>query len=125
MPASRNIARFNRRFLNRFALKVVRYLPWFGIVTHVGRKSGRMYRTPVNVFRTDDGYRVALTYGTESDWVKNVLAAGTCEIETRGQRVHLSHPRLETDARTRWAPLPVRFVLSRMNVPDSLRLSVS
>jgi deazaflavin-dependent oxidoreductase (nitroreductase family) len=76
MPAPRSIARFNRRFTNKLTLKVAGYLPGFAIVSHVGRKSGRTYRTPVNAFRTDDGYIIALTYGSESDWVKNVLAAG-------------------------------------------------
>jgi hypothetical protein len=33
--------------------------PGFGILTHVGRKSGRLYRTPVNVFRAPDEPRIA------------------------------------------------------------------
>jgi deazaflavin-dependent oxidoreductase (nitroreductase family) len=98
MPAPRRIARFNKHFTNRLSLKVAGYLPGFAIVSHVGRKSGRPYRTPVNAFRTDGGYIIALTYGAQSDWVKNVLAAGSCELQTRGAagsplRPHYRHRR--------------------------------
>ena len=125
MPAPRSIARFNRRFTNRLFLKVAGYLPGFAIVSHVGRKSGRTYRTPVNAFRTDDGYIIALTYGSQSDWVKNVLAAGSCELQTRGRCVRLISPRIETDKSKSWAPLPVRFVLSLIDAPQYMRLSVA
>ena len=111
MPIPRGVARFNRRWTNRLTSKVAGHLPGFGIVRHVGRTSGRTYRTPINVFRADGEYVIALTYGAESDWVKNVLAAGWCELQTRGRRVRLCDPRLVTDERQRWAPLLVRRVL--------------
>ena len=125
LPAPRRIARFNRRVTNRLFLKVAGYLPGFAIVSHVGRKSGRAYRTPVNAFRTDDGYIIALTYGSQSDWVKNVLAAGSCELQTRGRRVHLTNPRIETDKSKSWAPLPVRFILDLIDAPQYMRLSAA
>ena len=124
MPAPRSVARFNKRYLNRLFLRVAGHLPGFGIVTHTGRKSDRAYRVPVNVFRTGDGYLIALTYGPESDWVKNVLAAGSCELQTRGRRVRLSNPRIETDENKSWAPPFVRFVLNRVDVPQYMRLSL-
>jgi deazaflavin-dependent oxidoreductase (nitroreductase family) len=105
-------------------LRVAGYLPGFAILSHVGRRSGRAYRTPVNVFRADGGYIIALTYGPESDWVKNVLAAGSCELRTRGRLVRLSDPRIETDRSKGWAPLPVRLGLNLMNVPHYMRLSL-
>jgi hypothetical protein len=55
------------------------------VVVHRGRRPGRRYRTPVNVFATEDGYRFALTYGPDTDWVRSVLAAGGCEQQTRGR----------------------------------------
>lgn len=124
MPAPRSVARFNRRFLNPLLLRVAGHLPGFAIVSHTGRKSGRAYRTPVNAFRTDGGYIIALTYGSESDWVKNVLTAGSCELLTRGRRVRLFDPHIETDERKSWAPLPVRFVLNRIHAPEYMRLSL-
>lgn len=124
MPASRRMARFNRRFANPLFLRVAGRLPGFAIVSHVGRKSGRAYRTPVNAFRRDDGYLIALTYGSESDWVKNVLAAGSCELQTRGRRVHLSDPRLETDRTKSWAPLPVKLILNLIDASQYMQLSL-
>jgi hypothetical protein len=46
----------------------------------------------VNVFRTPDGFLIALAYGRESEWVKNVMAAAGCQLETRGVWSHLSAP---------------------------------
>jgi hypothetical protein len=60
----------------------------------------------VNVFPTEDGYRFALTYGTDTDWVKNVLAAGGCQLETRGRVVRLVAPRLYHDGRGAGASAP-------------------
>ena len=80
MPTSSQLARFNKRLLNHLFLRVAGFLSGFGIVGHIGRKSGRAYRVPVNVFRTDDGYIITLTYGSRSDSVKDVLAAGSCEL---------------------------------------------
>ena len=124
MPAPRSMARFNKRFTNRLTSKVAGYLPGFAIVSHIGRKSGRTYRTPVNAFRTDGGYIIALTYGAQSDWVKNVMTAGSCELQTRGRRVRLFDPHIVTDETKSWAPLPVRFILHRINAPQYMRLSV-
>ena len=89
MPIPRTVGRWNKVGLNRVTRRIAPWLPGFGVVVHRGRRSGRRYRTPVNVFPTQDGYRFALTYGPDTDWVRNVLAAGGCELETRGRVVRL------------------------------------
>src|SRR5438270_10605225 len=104
MPLSRRVAQFNRRVTNRITRRIAGWMPGFAIVTHIGRKSGRTYRTPVNVFRTRDGFRIALTYGAESDWVRNVLAAGGCELEYMRRHMTLTDPRTIDDSDRRWAP---------------------
>src|SRR5438477_106159 len=78
---------------SRFAAR----LPGFGIITHAGRKTNRGYRTPVNVFQGPDGFLIALTYGRDSQWVRNVLAAGGCQLETRGARYQLCRPMIVHD----------------------------
>jgi hypothetical protein len=79
-----------------------------------------MYQTPVNVFASSDGYVFALTYGPDTDWVKNVLAAGGCELRTRGRTVRLTSPRLFHDeARRDIRPLE-RQVLRVIGVADFL-----
>lgn len=104
------LAKINIVFTNRITSLFAGWLPGFGILTHVGRKSGKLYRTPVNVFRAPDGFIIALTYSSESEWVKNVLAAGGCEVKTRGRRYQLSAPRVVHDPSRRRFPVPVRIV---------------
>jgi hypothetical protein len=73
------VAAFNLAVTNRITSRFAGRLPGFGILTHVGRTSGKVYRTPVNVFRAPEGVLIALTYGRESEWVRNVMAAGGCK----------------------------------------------
>ena len=101
------------------------HVPMFGIVRHRGRRSGRLYRAPVNVFRDSGDYLVALTYGSQVDWVRNVLAAGGCEMETGGRLVRLTDPELFTDRTRRLMPFPVRQFLGLVNVTEFLRLRLA
>jgi deazaflavin-dependent oxidoreductase (nitroreductase family) len=89
-------------------------------VTHVGRRSGRIYHTPVNVFREGNRYVFALTYGKDSDWVGNVLAARACQIETRRQRLELTDPEVVSDTTRRYVPPPLRWILRAAGVDDFL-----
>ena len=57
----------------------------FSIVRHVGRRSGKLYETPIIVSRVRDGFVIELTYGPDVDWHKNVLAAGSCRLVWHGQ----------------------------------------
>jgi deazaflavin-dependent oxidoreductase (nitroreductase family) len=54
------------------------------VIQHVGRTSGRPYETPITAVSTDDGFVIALPYGSDADWVKNVLAAGTATLVHEG-----------------------------------------
>jgi deazaflavin-dependent oxidoreductase (nitroreductase family) len=103
-----------RRYINPVTRPVASKLPTFGVLTHRGRKSGRTYRTPINVFRRGDDFFFFLTYGSDVHWVENVLAAGSCSIETRGRVVELVEPELITDPELRPAPPHVRFVERRI-----------
>ena len=102
------------RYLNRFTRPMARRLPGFAILTHRGRSTGRTYQTPINVFRRGDDYFFFLTYGSDAQWVKTVLASGSCSIETRGRTVELTEPKLITDPDLRPAPAPVRFIERRL-----------
>jgi deazaflavin-dependent oxidoreductase (nitroreductase family) len=116
------LARINIAFTNRITSLFAGWLPGFGILTHVGRKSGRVYLTPVNVFRAPNGFIVALTYSSQSEWVKNVLAAGGCELRTRGKKYQLSDPRVVRDATRQLFPIPVRIVLKVVGADEYMEL---
>jgi deazaflavin-dependent oxidoreductase (nitroreductase family) len=125
MPLPKRLAHFNRRVTNRIARHIASWVPGFAIVTHVGRRSGRLYHTPVNVFRHGDRYVFALTYGKDSDWVRNVLAAGGCSIKTRRTTVELTAPELFTDPSRSAVPAPVGWALAVIDVEDFLALTRS
>jgi deazaflavin-dependent oxidoreductase (nitroreductase family) len=124
MPAPRWLARMNRRVTNRILSPIWRVVPGFGILYHVGRRSGKTYQTPVNLFRDGGEIVVALTYTSDSDWVKNVLEAGGCEIKTQGKTLVLTRPRLVIDREKAWAPMPVRVALNTFGVHETLRFDV-
>jgi deazaflavin-dependent oxidoreductase (nitroreductase family) len=114
------------RYVNPITRPVAKKLPAFAILTHRGRKTGRTYRTPVNVFRRGDDYFFFLTYGSDVQWVKNILAAGSCSIETRGRIVELVEPELITDPELLPAPPHVRFVERRIaGVTQYVRMRAS
>lgn len=121
MPLPRRVARMNRVFLDRVLRPLARHAPGFGVIEHHGRRSGATYRTPVNIFRQPDGYLVALTYGV-GDWVRNVLAEGSCTLETRGRRYRMVEPRLVHDEERRDVPRILRFVGAIGNVSDFVYL---
>ncbi len=125
MPIPREVARFNRRITNRVTRHIAGWCPGFALLFHTGRRSGHAYRTPVNAFRGGDGYRIALTYGAESDWVRNVVTAGGCEIESRRRRIALTHPCIVSDPSRRWAPPVVRQVLGVIGASQYLQLTTS
>jgi hypothetical protein len=70
------------------------------------------------VFPAQDGYVFALTYGPDADWVKNVLAAGGCELRTRGRVIRLVSPRLFHDEARRGIRPLERQVLRVIGVAD-------
>jgi len=114
------------RYLDPPLLPIARRVPTFGILTHPGRKTGRVYRTPINVFRRGSDYLFFLTYGSDAQWVKNILAAGSCSLETRGRVVQLVEPELITDPELRPAPPVVRFVERRIaGATQYLRMRVA
>jgi deazaflavin-dependent oxidoreductase (nitroreductase family) len=125
MPIPSRVRRWNKVGLNRATTHIAPWLPGFGVVVHRGRRSGRRYQTPVNVFRTRDGYLFALTYGADTDWVKNVLAAGGCELRTRGRTVQLTSPRLYRDQSRRGIRPVERQILRLLGVADFLTLKTA
>jgi hypothetical protein len=63
-----------------------------------------------------------LTYGVESDWVKNVVAAAGCELEHRGRRERLDSPSVVHDETRHMVPATVRAMLGVLRVSDFMTL---
>ena len=62
------------------------------VVTHLGRMTGRSYETPVVAVQHDDGFLIALPYGPRTDWLQNVLAAGSASVRTKGATYVVDRP---------------------------------
>jgi deazaflavin-dependent oxidoreductase (nitroreductase family) len=123
MPIPRRLARWNKAGLNRVVRHIAPWAPGLGLVVHRGRRSGHEYQTPVNVFATADGFVIALTYGAEhTDWVRNVLAAGGCELRVRGRVLRADAPRIFHDETRQAIRLPERQVLRLLGVAEFMSL---
>jgi deazaflavin-dependent oxidoreductase (nitroreductase family) len=112
----------NKHVTNRLTQPLAPHLPGFAVVTHVGRRSGRPYRTPVNVFSRDDSFVFALTYGHEAQWVENVRAAGGCELTTRGKTYKLTDPEIFRDSSRNAAAPVARPMLRLIGADEFMRM---
>lgn len=123
IPFAGRIARFNTRYSNRILGPITWYLPGFGRIEHVGRRTGRRHGAPMMAFRSADRRRLtfALTYGREAHWVRNVLAAGEFSYRSRRDgRLHLIEPTLVHDPYGTAVPWAVRQVLRLLRVDEFL-----
>ena len=101
----RAVARFNRRITNPIQGQWAWLLPPWAVVVHRGRKSGRVYRTPVLAFKRGRRLAIVVLYGEESDWLRNVLAGGG-RVVRGGRTYDLIEPRiLDADAAEGISPL--------------------
>jgi deazaflavin-dependent oxidoreductase (nitroreductase family) len=94
MHLPRFMRRVNRVFTNPFMGTFAWLVPPLAVVRHLGRKSGRRYRTPVVAFRSAAGFVIPMTYGRDVDWARNIVSAHGCEIVQMGQRFSLRNPRI-------------------------------
>jgi deazaflavin-dependent oxidoreductase (nitroreductase family) len=89
----RPLARFNRTVTNPIQGQYAWLLPPWVVICHHGRRTGRVYRTPVNAYRCGSTLAIVVLYGAQSDWVRNVLAGGA-EVVRAGRTYDLREARL-------------------------------
>ncbi len=86
------------RVMNKYAANKVmihiagRSFGHFAILTHQGRKTGKIYRIPIIAEPVENGFVIALTYGRKVDWCANVLAKGGCSLKWKNQEYNLANP---------------------------------
>lgn len=112
----RRLALFNRAVTNKITRRAARRLPELGSLTHVGRRTHTVYRTPVSVFRTKDGFRIPLTHGRNADWVQNAINHGAVRLTTRGTIYELTDPVIVHDTERKYLPWPWRTFLGFFGV---------
>jgi deazaflavin-dependent oxidoreductase (nitroreductase family) len=123
MQAPRSMRRINRAFTNRLVGPVAGFLPPMARVHHRGRKTGRRYRTPVLAFPVEGGILTPLPYGTDTDWVLNLLAAGAGKLQMSGRTIAVANPRI-VDSQEAMALVPglLQPVIRVLSLPGFLLL---
>ncbi len=94
-PTILNAVRRSGRATKRFVLKSSGTPGGIAsVIQHLGRTTGRPYESPVQAVLTDDGFVIALPYGPNTDWLKNVLANGSATIVHEGSIFPVDQPEL-------------------------------
>lgn len=93
MPFPRVLSRHTRGCINRVTLRFAGHVA-FADLEHIGRRSGTVRHTPLRAFRTDDKVMIGLNFGRESDWLKNIQAAGRCRMRLGDEQLELGAPRI-------------------------------
>jgi deazaflavin-dependent oxidoreductase (nitroreductase family) len=86
------VRQFNKRVYNPLILRVVRHIRMYAVVDHVGRRSGKPYRTPVAIGVLPDAFVLPLPYGDHVDWFRNIQAVSRFTIEWLGQHYAVERP---------------------------------
>lgn len=117
MPLPKTLARINRVFLNKGMRPLAKVAPGFGVLQHRGRRSGVEYETPLNVFRDRARLVVALTYGADVDWLKNVRAAGGARFIIARRPIEVGLPvDLTAEEGMSVMPAGVRVILGALDI---------
>lgn len=90
MPMPLWWGQINKKLFNPRALENGRWQ----ILNHVGRSSGKPYRTPLAAYEIDGSYLFVLVYGSRSDWVQNLLASGSATLQDGDVLYALGSPRI-------------------------------
>src|SRR5216683_2265283 len=84
------------KMLNPLIVKLAgrRHFHMAAQIRHAGRRSGRTYTTPVSARRSGDMIVIALTFGNQSDWSRNVRSAGGGTIRIEGEDYDVTQPQI-------------------------------
>ncbi|HEY9302978.1 MAG TPA: nitroreductase family deazaflavin-dependent oxidoreductase [Mycobacterium sp.] len=106
-----------------------RFFAMAAALHHVGRRSGTSHVTPVGARVSGDVAIIPLTFGNQSDWVRNVRAAGTCWIRVNGKDYHAVRPQVldwadvKSPVRSAFNPLE-RLVFRLLGIKQFMRLDI-
>ena len=93
-PRTRAAVRFVARWINPLTLLIAgrSWMPIVGVIRHRGRRSGRMYSTPLGMRRLGDYFFMPRTFGESAAWYRNLKAAGWGVATYRGHDYRLVEP---------------------------------
>jgi deazaflavin-dependent oxidoreductase (nitroreductase family) len=116
----------NKHLTNKLLIHISgKDLGMFAILTHTGRKSGKLYRIPIIVVPVTNGFVIALTYGRKTDWYENVKAKGGCSLKWKRRDYALINPEfIDQKLGLQAFPALFRAGLRMMGIQYYLRLSL-
>jgi deazaflavin-dependent oxidoreductase (nitroreductase family) len=127
-PRTRRVVRFVAQFLNPVIVLVAgrRWMPILGVLHHVGRRTGRVYATPLGMRPLGDAFVMPRTFGEDAAWYRNVLAAGRCRVTYLGKDYSLIQPEVIDYATAAPAfPRYERLQLRLIGINEYLRLRIA
>jgi deazaflavin-dependent oxidoreductase (nitroreductase family) len=71
-----------------------RWFPLYAALSHVGRRSGRAYETPVVARPTPDGFLIPLPFGLSTQWAQNLIAARGGHLRQGGRSFAIDRPEI-------------------------------
>jgi hypothetical protein len=119
------IRSFNKHYFNRFVHRFAgtSRTP-FALIRHVGRRSGKLYETPIIVMPQNNSFVIALTYGPAVDWYRNVQVAGQAALLWHNQEYALQQPEaISAELGLSAFPPPFRQILGLLGTRDFVRMS--
>lgn len=117
----------NKYLLNPLMLRLAGKPYWYAsTVQHIGRRSGKRFSTPVVADRVGGEVFIPLPYGSDVDWLRNVMASGEATLVHKGETLHLAAPELIDSARA----LPLlhsdrQRTFKRINIRHFLRMRIA
>lgn len=115
----------NKYVTNKLLIHIAgRKFGHFAILIHTGRKTGKIYKTPIIAEPVENGFVIALTYGKKVDWLANVLAKGSCSLFWKEKEYPLFRPEFVNQMIGLNAfPTPLNKVLGKIGIEYFLRLT--
>lgn len=95
-PRARGTVRWLAALINPLILLVAgrRWMPILGVLHHRGRRSGRMFATPLGMRPLGNTFVMPRTFGENAGWYLNVQAAAWCVVTYRGHDYTLIEPEI-------------------------------
>jgi deazaflavin-dependent oxidoreductase (nitroreductase family) len=114
----------NKRFINPITRGLAR-LPFgpFAVIRHIGRHSGKRYETTIMVEPMGDRFVIALTYGADVDWYRNVRATGSASLLWHGRLYKLDQlESLDSQEALRVYPPIQKLILKSIGTHEFVRM---
>jgi len=117
----------NKYLLNPLMLRLAGRNWWYAsVIEHTGRRSRKRYSTPIVTDRVGDTLVVSLPYGTQVDWVRNVLSSGEATVVSKGHTYRVVSPELiDSTQALPLLPRGRRRMFEKVSIDHFLRATIA